>query len=102
VTQMAAKPTKTITTSGDDKDGGKTRTLKCPHNMGGYCHSCGFHLVGPKHNRETCTRKKEGHVATATCTKRGENRCMNWPVVARVKPSQQDHTSYKGKLAPTS
>jgi hypothetical protein len=101
MTQMAAKPTTTITITGDDKNGGKTRTFKCPRNMGGYCHSCGFHPVGSKHNSETCTRKKEGHVATATWTKRGENGCMDWPVVAKVKPSQQDHTSYKGKSAPT-
>ena len=25
--------------------------------MGGYCHSCGFHTVGPKHDSETCTGK---------------------------------------------
>jgi hypothetical protein len=47
------------------------------------------------------TRKKDGHVATATWTKRGEGGCMDWPVTAKVKPSQQDHTSYKGKSAPT-
>ena len=37
----------------------------------------------------------------ATWTKRGDNGCMEWPVVAKVKPSQQEHMSYKGKSAPT-
>ena len=102
MTQMAAKkPNATTTTTGDDKDEGTTRTFKYPRNMGGYCHSCGFHPVGPKHDSETCNRKKEGHVATATWTKRGENGCTDWPVAAKVKPSQQEHTSYKGKSAPT-
>jgi hypothetical protein len=95
------KPNTTNTTAGDDKDEGKTRTFKYPRNMGGYCHSCGYHPVGPKHDSETCNRKKEGHVATATWTKRGENGCTDWPVIAKVKPSQQEHTSYKGKSAPT-
>jgi len=101
MTQMSGKQKQTTTTQGEDKDGGKARAFKCPRNMGGYCYSCGFHPVGPKHDSETCTRKKDRHVATATWTKRGEGGCMDWPVTAKVKPSQQDHTSYKGKSAPT-
>jgi hypothetical protein len=101
MTQMLGKQKQTNTTNGDDKEGGKVKTFKYPRNMGGYCHSCGFHPVGPKHNRETCKQKTDGHVAMATWTKRGDNGCMNWPVVAKVKPSQQEHTSYKGKSAPT-
>ena len=101
MTQMAANPNATITTTGNDKDGGKNKTFKYPRNMGGYFHSCSFHPVGPKHDSETCNQKKDGHVSTATWTKRGDNGCMNWPVVAKVKPSQQEHTSYKGKSAPT-
>jgi hypothetical protein len=101
MTQMAANPNATITTTGNDKDGGKNKTFKYPRNMGGYCHSCGFHPVGPKHDSEKFNRKKDGHVATATWTKRGDNGCMDWPVVAKVKLSQQEHTSYKGKSAPT-
>ena len=54
MTQMAAKPNSTITTTGKNKDGGKNKTFKYPQNMGGYCNSCGFHPVGPKHNSETC------------------------------------------------
>lgn len=49
--QLRSKPT----AAGDRKDGGKGITFKYPRNMGGYCHSCGFHLVGPKHDSETCT-----------------------------------------------
>jgi len=102
MTQMGEKKTTaTNTTTGNDKDGAKTRAFKCPRNMGGYCHSCGYHPVGPKHDSETCTRKKEGHVDTATWTKRGENGCTDWPAVSKVKPSQQEHTSFKGKSAPT-
>jgi hypothetical protein len=100
--QMGAKkPAATGPASGDDKDGVKTKTFKYPRNMGGYCDSCGFHPVGPKHNSETCNRKREGHVATVTWTNRSENGCMEWPVAAKVKPSQQEHTAYKGKSAPT-
>ena len=101
MTQMAANPNATIATTDNEKDGGKNKKFRCTRNMGGYCHSCGFHPVGPKHNSETCNRKKEGHVATATWTNRGANGCMDWPIAAKVKPSQQDHTSYKGKSAPT-
>ena len=38
MTKMAAKPDATITTTGNDKDGGKNKTFKWPRNMGGYCH----------------------------------------------------------------
>jgi hypothetical protein len=99
--KMATIPDATSTTTGNDKNGGRTRTFKFPRNMGGYCHSCGFHPIGPKHDSETCKRKKEGHVATATWTKRGDNGCMDWPTAAKFKPSQQEHTPYKGKSAPT-
>ena len=85
----------------DNKEGGKIKTFKYPRNMGGYCYSCGFHPVGPKHDSETCTRKIDGHVAMATWTKWGEGGCMDWPVTAKVKPSQQEHISFKGKSAPT-
>ena len=83
------------------KDGGKTKGFKYPRNMGGYCHSCGFHPIGATHDSNTCIRKKEGHVDTATWSNRGTNGCMDWPKEAKVKTSQQDHTSYKGKSAPT-
>ena len=99
--QLGAKDTATSNTTGDGKNGNKNKTFKYPRNMGGYCHSCGFHPVGPKHDSDTCTRKKEGHVDTATWTNRGANGSMEWPVAAKVKPSQQEHTSYKGKSAPT-
>ena len=54
MTQMAAKPNATITTTDNKKDGGRNRTFKFPRNMVGYCHSCGFHPVGTKHDSETC------------------------------------------------
>ena len=101
MTQLGAKDMATSNTTVNGKDGDKNKTFRCSRNMGSYCYSCGFHPFGPKHNSETCTRKKEGHVATATWTNRGVNGCRDWPVAAKVKPSQQEHTSYKGKSAPT-
>jgi hypothetical protein len=65
-------------------------------NMGNYCWSHGHHPVGVKHDSVTCTHKKDGHKDGATATN-----CMGGdnfrPRKYKVKPSQQEHTSYKGK-----
>jgi hypothetical protein len=52
-----------------------------------------------KHDSVTCTHKKDGYKdgATATNCMGGEN---FWPRKYKVKPSQQEHASYKGKSAP--
>jgi hypothetical protein len=54
--------------------------------------------VGVKHDSHTCIQKKEGHKDEATTTNPmgGDN---FWPQENRVKPSQQDNASYKGKSA---
>ena len=78
--------------------GGGKRTFKFTHNMGAYCSTHGHHPVGANHTSATCTNKRKGHNDLATANHRfgGSN---FWPGLSRVKPSQQDHVSYKGKLA---
>ena len=78
--------------------GGGKRTFKFTHNMGAYCSTHGHHPVGANHTSTTCTNKRKGHNDLATADHRfgGSN---FWPGLSRVKPSQQDHVSYKGKLA---
>jgi hypothetical protein len=67
-------------------------------DMGSYCWSHGHHPVGKKHHSNTCTNKKDGYKDDATATN-----CMGgnnyWLGENRVKPSQQDHASNKGKSA---
>jgi hypothetical protein len=67
--------------------------------MGDYCWSHGHHPVGNKHSSSICTHKKDGHKNEATATN-----CMGgdnfWPRINQVKPSQQEHSKYKGKSAP--
>jgi hypothetical protein len=79
--------------------GGESQEFRYTRNMGGYCWSHDHHPVGAKHNSSACTQKKDGHQDAATATN-----CMGgekfWPIANRVRPSQQEHTSYKGKSAP--
>jgi len=84
---------------GGGAGGGALREFKYTRNMGSYCWSHGHHPVGAKHDSSTCTHKKTGHQDAATATNRmgGDN---FWPGANRVKPSQQEHASYKGKSAP--
>jgi hypothetical protein len=86
--------------TGNANSGTTPRTFHWTCNMGAYCWSHGHHPVGAKHMSSTCTKKKEGHINDATTTNRqgGEN---FWPVINKVKESQQDHPSFKGKTAPT-
>ncbi len=78
---------------------GGAHKFRYTHNMGNYCWSHGHHPVGMKHDSITCTHKKGGHKDGATATN-----CMGgdnfWPRKYKVKPSQQEHASYKGKSAP--
>jgi hypothetical protein len=77
--------------------GGKQKWLPT-RNMGSYCWSFGHHPAGMTHGSHTCTHKKEGHKDKATATN-----CMGgnnfWPQEKRVKPSQHNYASYKGKSA---
>ncbi len=85
---------------------GNTNTGNTPHpfnwrcNMGGYCWSHGHHPVSTNYNSSACTKKKNGHKDDATATNRqgGDN---FWPNINKVKESQQEHPSFKRKLAPT-
>jgi len=70
-------------------------------NMGGYCHSCGFHPVGLGHTSKTCGWKKEGHKGNATWSNRMEGH-TGWPKARKVTAEQQEHEKWKGQSAPTS
>ncbi len=85
---------------GDNNDGGGgKRTFKFTLNMGAYCSTHGHHPVGANHTSATCMHKREGHNNIATTDHRfgGSN---FWPGLSKVKSSQHDHISYKGKSAP--
>jgi hypothetical protein len=78
---------------------GGIHKFRYTRNMGSYCWSHGHPPVGVKQDSITCTHKKDGHKNGATATN-----CMGgdnfWPRKYKVKPSQQEHASYKGKYAP--
>jgi hypothetical protein len=78
-------------------EGGK-RTFKFTRNMGAYCHTHGHHPIGVNHTSATCTNKRDGHnnLPTADHHFGGSN---FWPGLSKVKSSQHDHISYKGKSA---
>jgi hypothetical protein len=77
---------------------GSRRVFCHTRNMGCYCWAHGHHPVGVNHNSNNCTNKKDGHKdkAPAPNLTGGD---IYWPQENRVKPSQHDHTSYKGKSA---
>jgi hypothetical protein len=71
-------------------------------NMGGYFHSWGFHPIGLGHNSKTCKsrHKSKEHKSDATWSDwMGGN--TNWPKPNKVTAKQQEHATWKGKLAPT-
>ena len=71
-----------------------------PRNMGGYCHSHGYHPVGLGHNSKSCKWKKEDRKSEAT----GSNWMggdTTWPQAKKVTNEQQEHATYKGQLKPT-
>ncbi len=81
-------------------EGSQGRPYKKLRNMGGYCSSHRFHLVGLKHDSATCIYKKPEHKCEATwCNRLGGD--MFWPSAKRVAVEQQEHSSWKGKEAPT-
>jgi hypothetical protein len=83
---------------GSGSGGGGECTFKLTRNMGAYCSTHGHHPVGVNHTSTTCTNKRKGHNDLATADHRfgGSN---FWPGLSKVKPSQQNHVSYKGKSA---
>ena len=78
--------------------GGGERMFKFTCNMGAYCSMHGHHPVGLNHTSATCTNKCEGHNDLATADQ-GFGGSNFWPGLSKVKPSQQDHVSYKDKSA---
>jgi len=79
----------------------KSRRLQMTklRNMGAYCHSHGFHPVGADHDSVNCSWKKSEHKTKATW-----GNCLDgdmfWPSSKRVAIEQQDHPTWKGKVAP--
>ncbi len=69
-------------------------------NMGAYCWSHGHHPVGAKHTSRTCSKKKEVCINDAMATD-CKGRDKFWLTINKVKESQEDHPSFKGKMAPT-
>ncbi len=78
--------------------GGGERMFKFTQNMGAYCSTHGHHPVGANHTSLTCTEIRKGHNDLATTNHRFGG-CNFWPGLNKVKSSQQDHPSYKGKSA---
>jgi hypothetical protein len=69
-------------------------------NMGAYCHTHGFHPVGPTHESATCQYKKEdSHQDAATWSNR-LNGATYWPLPIRVSIQQKGHASWKDKSKP--
>ncbi len=75
------------------------RAFHYTRNMGGYCSMHGHHPVGINHTSAMCTQKRDNHNNSTTATN-CMGGCTFWLGVTRVRPSQQDHQSYKGKSAP--
>jgi hypothetical protein len=86
--------------AGNMNTGNTSRPFNWTHNMGRYCWLHGHHPVSVKHSSSACTKKTDGHkdYGMATNCQGGDN---FWPNINTVKESQQDHPSFKGKLAPT-
>jgi hypothetical protein len=85
--------------TGSSGSGASKGTFKFTRNMGAYCYQCGHHPVGINHTSATCSKKGEGHNDLATTNQRFGGSTY-WPGLTKVKQSQQDHVSYKGKSAP--
>ncbi len=70
-------------------------------NMGGYCHTYGYHPVGPTHDSATCRfKKKDGHKDAATWSNRLDGSTY-WPLAIRIAIEQQGHPAWKDKSKPT-
>ena len=73
---------------------GKYRQMTKLHNMGGYCWSHGFHLVGTTHDSKTCNFKKEGHRDDASYSNHLEGSTY-WPITHCIAIEQQNHATWK-------
>ena len=60
-------------------------------NMGGYCHTHGYHPVGATHDSASCKyKKKESHKDAATWSSHLDGSTY-WPLAIRVAIKQQGH-----------
>jgi hypothetical protein len=84
---------------GSNGGGGGKRTFKFKRNMGAYCSKHGHHPVAAIHTSATCTHKHKGHNDIATANHHFDDSNF-WPGLSKVKSSQHNHISYKGKSAP--
>jgi len=84
---------------GDDNKNNKF-VWRYNRNMGGYCHSCGYHPVGRIHTNKTCKNKKEGHDDDATWTNHRPNGSKSWSIEKRVTNKDKEHATYTNKEAP--
>ena len=107
---MATLLTNLTAAPGKPKDGDKPKgkddesdkhKWKFNRNMGGYCHSCGYHPIARTHTSKTCKSKKEGHDDDATWAKHGPNGSNWWPSEDKVNDKDKEHASYKNKTVPT-
>ena len=97
VNQLATTSTKPKVEEESKKDkDDKTKKWKYSRNMGEYCYSCGYHLIGVKHTCKMCTWQKEGHDGEATWTNRG-NGSKEWPPSSKVTAGNKEHATYKKK-----
>ena len=102
IAQMAAKmnnENSNPNTSCGDRES-QSPQMKKDCNMGAYCHSHDFHPIGANHTSATCSWKKEGHKDEATWSNRmGGDKF--WPTAKCVALTHHNHTTWKGKSAPT-
>jgi rubrerythrin len=107
-TMMATLLTTLTAAPGKPKDGSKPKDddnknkfkWRYNRNMGGYCHSCGYHPIGRKHTSLTCGKKAEGHDDDATWTNHGTKGSKSWPSEKKVTDKDKEHESYKNKERP--
>ena len=85
---------------GRDRERRPVEQMTKRRNMGGYCHTHGYHPVGPTHDSASCEfKKKEGHKDEATWSNRLEGSTY-WPLAIRVAIEQQGHPAWKDKSKP--
>ena len=108
ISQLTAAIAKlTANKENEHKDPNKTRGRRTAEqmtklrNMGGYCHTHGYHPVGPTHDSSTCQfKKKDVHKDAATWSNRLDGSTY-WPLAIFVAIEQQAHPAWKDKSKPT-
>jgi hypothetical protein len=93
-------PNKTKGNTNTSGNGDQKQKRLPNRNMGGYCHSCGFHLIGAGHNSSTCNNKKADHKSEATWNNRMDGSTL-WPKEEDVLYKQRKHAEYRDRKSPT-